>query len=81
VRTAIACSSGPRRQAFPAPDNHLDGHVRQSRHLPPYGPAGAAESPYLDGLVLSHLNLRLRRGLIAEEWICSDMATLFRQLS
>ena len=35
----------------------------------------------LDGLVLIHRNLRLRRGLIAEEWICSDMATLFRQLS
>ena len=39
----------PAAPGAPAPDNRLNGHVRQSRHLPANGPAGAAESPYLDG--------------------------------
>jgi steroid delta-isomerase-like uncharacterized protein len=30
---------------------------------------------------VSHEFYRIAEGLIAEEWICSDMATLFRQLS
>jgi predicted ester cyclase len=30
---------------------------------------------------VSHEFYRIAGGLIAEEWICSDMATLFRQLS
>jgi steroid delta-isomerase-like uncharacterized protein len=30
---------------------------------------------------VSHEFYRVEHGLIAEEWICSDMATLFRQLS
>jgi steroid delta-isomerase-like uncharacterized protein len=30
---------------------------------------------------VSHEFYRVADGLIAEEWICSDMATLFRQLS
>lgn len=30
---------------------------------------------------VSHEFYRVRDGLIAEEWICSDMASLFRQLS
>ena len=30
---------------------------------------------------VSHEFYRIADGLIAEEWICSDMATLFRQLS
>jgi steroid delta-isomerase-like uncharacterized protein len=30
---------------------------------------------------VSHESYRIADGLIAEEWICSDMATLFRQLS
>jgi predicted ester cyclase len=30
---------------------------------------------------VSHEFYRMDNGLIAEEWICSDMATLFRQLS
>jgi len=30
---------------------------------------------------VSHEFYRMTDGLIAEEWICSDMATLFRQLS
>ena len=30
---------------------------------------------------VSHEFYRINDGLIAEEWICSDMATLFRQLS
>jgi steroid delta-isomerase-like uncharacterized protein len=30
---------------------------------------------------ISHEFYRVEDGLIAEEWICSDMATLFRQLS
>jgi steroid delta-isomerase-like uncharacterized protein len=30
---------------------------------------------------VSHEFYRVRDGLIAEEWICSDMATLFRQLT
>ena len=29
---------------------------------------------------VSHEFYRITGGLIAEEWICSDMATLFRQL-
>jgi steroid delta-isomerase-like uncharacterized protein len=29
---------------------------------------------------VSHEFYRIADGLIAEEWICSDMATLFRQL-
>jgi len=30
---------------------------------------------------VSHEFYRIAGGLIAEEWICSDTATLFRQLS
>ena len=30
---------------------------------------------------VSHEFYRIDGGLIAEEWICSDMATLFRQFS
>ena len=30
---------------------------------------------------VSHEFYRVEDGLIAEEWICSDMASLFRQLS
>ena len=30
---------------------------------------------------VSHEFYRIAGGLIAEEWICSDMTTLFRQLS
>lgn len=30
---------------------------------------------------VSHEFYRIADGLVAEEWICSDMATLFRQLS
>jgi steroid delta-isomerase-like uncharacterized protein len=30
---------------------------------------------------VSHEFYRIADGLIAEEWICSDMASLFRQLS
>ena len=30
---------------------------------------------------VSHEFYRIADGLIAEEWICSDMAALFRQLS
>jgi steroid delta-isomerase-like uncharacterized protein len=30
---------------------------------------------------ISHEFYRVENGLIAEEWICSDMASLFRQLS
>ena len=29
---------------------------------------------------MSHEFYRIAGGLIAEEWICSDLATLFRQL-
>jgi predicted ester cyclase len=30
---------------------------------------------------VSHEFYRIENGLFAEEWICSDMASLFRQLS
>ena len=39
------------------------------------GPTGRAVE------YVSHEFYRIADGLIAEEWICSDTATLFRQLS
>jgi hypothetical protein len=52
------------------------------------GPSGITTGEFL-GLAatgrsveyVSHEFYRIAGGLIAEEWICSDMATLFRQLS
>jgi predicted ester cyclase len=40
------------------------------------GPTGPAGIHYV-----SHEFYRVEDGLIVEEWICSDMASLFRQLT
>jgi steroid delta-isomerase-like uncharacterized protein len=77
------------RRAFPDLEAHIDDvvaaddrvAVRVSFHGTHRGefqgiPATGREIHYV-----SHEFYRVENGLIAEEWICSDTASLFRQLS
>ena len=77
------------RRAFPDLDAHIDDAVAaqdrvavrvsfRGTHRGEFQgiPATGREIRYV-----SHEFYRVENGMIAEEWICSDMASLFRQLS
>jgi steroid delta-isomerase-like uncharacterized protein len=76
------------RQAFPDLEAHIDDVVaaddRVAVRVSFRGThAGAFQGIPATGRTIhyaSHEFYRFENGLIAEEWICSDMASLFRQL-
>jgi steroid delta-isomerase-like uncharacterized protein len=77
------------RRAFPDLDGHVDDLVAAADKVAIRVSFRGTHQGEFQGIpatgrtihYLSHEFYRLENGLFAEEWICSDMASLFRQLS
>ena len=77
------------RRAFPDLHAHVDDIVAENDRVALRLTLGGTHQGDFQGIpatgrtirYVSHEFYRVADGLIAEEWICSDTATLFRQLS
>ena len=77
------------KRAFPDLEAHVDDVVAAEDRVAVRVSLRGTHSGEFQGIppsgrtihYISHEFYRVEDGLIAEEWICSDMASLFRQLS
>jgi steroid delta-isomerase-like uncharacterized protein len=77
------------RRAFPDLDSHVDDLVAAADKVAIRVSFRGTHQGEFQGIpatgraihYVSHEFYRVENGLFAEEWICSDMASLFRQLS